>query len=228
MTNKLELYDILGVLVPGALVVYLIPTCFRAPTELSSATRFPDAFLVIALTALAVFVGQLIQALGSSLEPVLYWTWGGKPSKTALETGLGDRYLPADAANRIRGKLQAAVGSDQSATSLFLFAMQRAEGAAGSRASRFNALYAYHRALLVLAGLAIILFIAAMEWGAFAPWSPATKALLLLANAALLALLWYRTKQRSFYYVREVLLTAERVLDDRSASSSLAATTSGE
>lgn len=228
MTSKLDLYDILGIVVPGALFIYLIPTCFRVPAELRSTAQFPDAFLVIVLTALAVFLGQLIQAVGSVLEPVLNRTWGGRPSNTALTSGLGERYLPADAAHCIRRKLQAAVGSDQSGTSLFLFAMQRAEGAAGSRASRFNALYAYHRALLVLAGLAIILFLAAMQWGTISLWSPTHKALLLLANSLLLLMLWHRTKQRSFYYVREVLLTAERVLDDRTASSSLEVTTSGE
>jgi len=228
MPDKLELYDILGIVVPGALLVYLIATIFGAPTEFHSATRFPDAFLVIALTALAIFAGHLIQSLGSSLEPILYWTWGGKPSDTALGKGLGGRYLPADAADRIKRKLQAAIGSDQSSTSLFLSAMQRAEGAPGSRASRFNALYAYHRALFVLALLAVFLLIAAMEWGALAPWSRETKALLLLANALLLVLLWHRAKQRSFYYVREVLLTAERILDDRTASSSLTVTTSGD
>jgi hypothetical protein len=228
MSEKLELYDILGIVVPGALLVYVIPMCFRAPTELRSATGFPDAFLVIVLTALAVFAGHLIQALGSGLEPVLYWTWGGKPSNAALTRGLGERYLPADAADRIKRKLQAAVGPDQPATSLFLSAMQLAEGAVGSRASRFNALYAYHRALLVLTGLAMILLGAAMEWGALAPWSRETKALLLLANALLLVLLWYRAKQRSLYYVREVLLTAERIIDDRTASSSSTVTTSGD
>ncbi len=228
MTEKLELYDILGSVVPGALLVYLIPTCFRAPIELHSTARFPEAFLVITLTALAIFAGQLIQALGSAFEPVLYRTWGGKPSSAALTTGLGERYLPADSADRIKGKLQQATASDQSPSSLFLFAMQRAEGASGSRASRFNAIYAYHRALLVLAVLAIILFLGAMQWGTIALWSPTHKALLLLANVLLLLVLWHRAKQRSFYYVREVLLTAERVLDDRTASSSLAVTTSGE
>ncbi len=63
--------------------------------------------------------------------------------------------------------------------------------------------------------------IAAMEWGAFAPWSREAKALLLVGNGILLLMLWHRAKQRSFYYVREVLLTAERVLDDRTDSSSL-------
>jgi len=228
MTEKLELYDILGTIVPGVLLVYLLSTCFSAPPELRSAAGFPDAFLLIVLTALAVFAGQLVQALGSSLEPALNWTWGGKPSSRALQSGLGDRYLPLDAATRIKLKLQAAVGSEQSPASLFLVAMQRAEGAAGSRASRFNALYAYHRALLVLTMLSFILLGAAMQWGVLSPWWPEEKALLLIADAFLLALLWHRTKQRSFYYVREVLLTAERVLDDRTASSSLTVTTSGD
>ena len=228
MTDKLEFYDILGTVVPRALLVYLVPVLFRAPKGFHAAVQFPDAFLVIALTALAIFAGHLVQGLGSSIEPILYWTWGGKPSDTALTRGLGPRYLPAEAADRIRRKLQAAVGADQSSTSLFLFAMQRAEGAPGSRASRFNALYAYHRGLFVLAGIAILLLASAMEWGALTSFSLEAKVSVLVANAALLLLLWYRVKQRAFYYVREVMLTAERVLEDRTTSSSLAVTPSGE
>jgi hypothetical protein len=228
MTEKLELYDILGVIVPGALLVYLMATCFRAPAGLGSAAGFPEAFLVIALTALTIFAGQLMQALGSSLEPFLHWTWGGKPSSRALVRGLGERYLPADATGRIRRKLEAAVGPDESPTSLFLSARARAEGAPGSLASRFNALYAYHRGLLVLAGVAMITLIAAMQWGGLSPWSREVKAVVLAADGVLLLLLWYRAKQRAFYYVGEVLLAAERILDDRTGSSSVALTTPGE
>jgi hypothetical protein len=46
----------------------------------------------IALSAVAVFVGQLVQALASLLEPFPFKTWKGKSSTLALTPGLGERH----------------------------------------------------------------------------------------------------------------------------------------
>jgi hypothetical protein len=128
------------------------------------------------------------------------------------------KYLPEDSANRIKGKLSTAVGGSPSDHSLFLFAMQRSDAAGVGRAARFNSLYAYHRALLVLVLVAAALFAASIFWGAASNWGWREWAPLLAVMAGLLALIWHRAKQRGCYYAREVLLTAERVLDDKSTA----------
>jgi uncharacterized membrane protein len=96
--------------------------------------------------------------------------------------------------------------------------MQRTDAAGVGRAARFNSLYAYHRALLVLILLAACLFGASIFWGAAAEWSWYQRVPVLVALASLLALMWHRARQRGCYYAREVLLTAERVLDDKTTA----------
>jgi hypothetical protein len=138
--EKLELYDILGILVPGVLLVYVFLLCFPGTTALVP-PKMSDALNTIAFTAMSIFVGQLIQAIASVLEGPLYRTWGGRPSERALHSGLGPRYLPEATAPRIRAKLKAVAGEHATDRDLFIYAMQRAEGrAAESRGSGYKCL----------------------------------------------------------------------------------------
>lgn len=210
MTDKIDIYDTIGILVPGILLVCIIPVAFPNVVSWVAPAKLPDTFAFIGLVALSFFLGNLMQALASAVEPFLYWTWGGRPSERALREGLGDRFFPPDSAKRIRTKLVEAVGNKASDRSLFLFAMQRAESCGSVRVSRFNALYGYHRLLFVLTGLSLGLFVFSF-WGGLAArltWQAnfASITLLLL----LLILFWHRARQRGYYYVREVLLCAEQ------------------
>ncbi len=215
MTDKLDIYDLLGVVVPGTLTVLLAMVLFPALPARVAAMKLPDGFVVVGWVALSVFAGHVVQAVASLAEPILHWSWGGSPAERALSKGLGKRYLPTDAAGRLRGKLVAAVGADASDTSLFHFAMQRTEGS--GRGARFNYLYAYHRTLCILSVIATIIL------PVVAHRSSSWTVVLQVAVFAVLVsvLMWHRAKQRSFYYVREVLLTAERLLDERSQGSAL-------
>ena len=173
---------------------------------------------MICLLALAVFFGLLVQAISSLVEPVFEWTIGGRPSERALKDGLGDRYFPARTATRIRAKLAAIVGPDSENRSLFLFAMQKAETSDNSRVSKFNGLYAFHRGILTVNLIAILLLVLSMFWGGAVHWSLPEKAATFTGLLGLLVLFWNRTRQRACYYVREVLLTAERIVDSQSAT----------
>lgn len=211
--DKFKIYELLSWVIPGTLLIWLGAVCFPSLATAGTAVKFPDAFGVVALLALAIFIGNLVQAVASLIEPVLNWTWGGRPSERALQGGLGDRYLPKDAAARIRKKLEEIVGAGASNRALFLYAMQRAESAGSDRISTFNALYAYHRALLVLCVAGLVALIIGIIGGQLPslPWYGSVGVAALAACG--LVLVWYRTKQRGFYYVREVLHTAERLLD---------------
>lgn len=212
MTDKMEFYEIMGVIVPGSLLVLVVPVAFPALATLLAPSSFPDAFKVIVLIALAIFFGQAILAVGSLLEPPLHWTFGGRPSDRALEAGLGPRYLPPDSAKRIKARLAEATGPGASERSLFLYAMRVGEAAQGSRVSRFNGLYAYHRSLLVLLLASLSVLASSLIWGAASSWTWQQAAVATAVLLALVALFWYRTKQRAYYYVREVLFTAEHVI----------------
>lgn len=209
MSDKFDYYDLLGILVPGSLLIAWIPLCFPSLAEMT-VPEFPEAFGVVVCTAIAVFLGQMVQAISSLIEPLLHRSWGGRPSDLAL-AGTLPKYLPADSAARIKRKLSETIGGEPSGRSIFLYAMQLTDGAGIGRAPRFNSLYAYHRGLLTTIVLGLILFICSMLWGAASKWDFDQCLGVFLGLGAFLSLVWYRTKQRGCYYAREVLLCAERM-----------------
>ncbi|KKN17457.1 hypothetical protein LCGC14_0965650 [marine sediment metagenome] len=214
MTNKLHYYDIVGTVIPGVLLVAWAAVCFPALSDITSSVGLASTFGLLAGLALAVFAGQLVQALGSIIGPALYRSWGGRPSDKALSDGLG-RYLPKDAAARVRQKLQAELGTETNPQYLFLHAMQLTDAANEGRAARFNGLYAYHRSQVVLVLIAIVMAIGSAAFGRLASWHWWHIAALFPGLLALLALAWHRARQRAIYYVREVLLAAEKIMDER-------------
>ena len=214
MTNKLSYYDIMGVVVPGILLVCWLGVCFPGLASLVWSPDFSEAFAFVGAVALAVFVGQIMQAIGSLIEPFLYWTWGGKPTERAFKKGLG-RYMSLQTTQRIRAKLVKSVGEDATNNDLFMRAMQLSDAAEVGRASRFNALYCYQRSLVTLLAASIIVAVLSLGPGALEHWPIWAIGLLLLALVSLLILVWHRAKQRGNYYVREVLYTAENELEKR-------------
>ncbi len=209
MVEKFEYYDILTVLVPGVLLAVWIPFCFPGVLFLGNMPHYPDAFLVVVLTVLSVLLGHLLQALSSLLEPVLYFSWGGRPSDKALSSGLKG-FLPKETAVRIKERLVAVAPS--SGHGAFLFAMQKADSAEKTRTPRFNALYAYHRSLFFLLLVSLTLLFISGFAGRASLWPTSHLVMALLALTLSALLFWYRARQRAFYYVREVLLAADRIL----------------
>ncbi|MFB3880984.1 MAG: hypothetical protein ACE149_06955 [Armatimonadota bacterium] len=218
MVDKVDVYDALAALIPGTILVCLVPVLYPAITKCAFSLALPDGFAVVALVAVAVLTGHIVQAFSSWSEAVLWLTWGGRPSDVTLAGRAGARYFPKESADRIRAKLAAQLGGSTSERSLFLYASQIALAAGNPRVERFNALYGYHRGLFTLSLIAVVMFGASTRWGAAAACAPSARWCLLAALAVLAALFWYRTKQRGYYHAREVLGTAERVLDGTTAS----------
>lgn len=214
MTEKFDYYDTLSFFVPGMLLLGWIVICFPSLVQLGSSANFPSAFATLLLMALSLFLGQMIQAVASIVEPVIYKTWGGRPSDRAIQAGIKG-YLPEETAIRIRKKLEKAIGEQTEIHSLFLFAMQSSDSAGVGRSRQFNSLYAYHRGLLVLLFLSGLILLGSMKWGGAASFGIWQNVAASISVALLTVLIWHRARQRAFYYVREVLLTAERVLDSR-------------
>lgn len=218
LNEKFEFYDILGIIVPGIMLMCFGVLCFPETAKILTISNYPEAFTLVALTAVALFLGNILQALVSLAEPLLDLSWGGRLSEQALKKGLGERYFPADSAKRISSKLTAAIGDNPSLRSRFLFAMQLAETSDNPRVGRFNALYAYNRALLLLVVVSFVLTLASLRWGALLAWDLRSKIIAICTATLLTILLWNRTKQRGIYYVREVLYTAERLLSKPSST----------
>lgn len=214
-SDKFGLYETLGVLVPGVLLAYSVLVLFPEVNGIVATSN--SAINAGAFAAVSVFAGQMVQALASFAEPLLFRLWGGKPSERALENGLGDRYFSSSSAARLREKLTAVLNRpDCRPQDLFLYAMRRANAAGASRVEAFNAQFAYHRSLLVLSACVLVGIILSRCFGVL---STAPKRIVVAAVAAdvvAFTILMIRTRQRAFYYVREVLLTAEHSLDTES------------
>lgn len=211
-TDQFSLYETLGVLVPGTLLIYSLLILF--PDLKAVVATSNSAINAGAFAAVAIFAGQMVQALASFSEPLLFKLWGGRPSEQALHKGLGLRYLPQPSATRLRNKLSAAVNRpDSQAQDLFLYAMRRASTAAASRVETFNAQFAYHRSLVTLGVLLLALVLISRWRGALSLISRGMFWTCLIGDLMVLVVLFIRTRQRAFYYVREVLFTAEHVLD---------------
>src|SRR5258708_4274094 len=127
MVEKFEIYDLLGIVVPGTLLIGLTLILFPVLSAPASNLKLPEGFTVICLVALSVFAGNLVQAISSLIEPLIENTWGGRMSEKGLSRGLGDRYLPRDTSARIRNKLVSILASNGTDRSLFLFALHTAE-----------------------------------------------------------------------------------------------------
>ena len=95
------------------------------------------------------------------------------------------------------------------------------------RVTIFNALFAYHRALFMLAVIAVAVSVSLVCGYGPGGWSAGLRWGSLVSSVLLLVLLWHRTKQRAYYYVREILHTAERVLDARPADAAAGAGAAG-
>ncbi|MFN3191481.1 MAG: hypothetical protein ACE361_13245 [Aureliella sp.] len=215
MFGKLNPYDLFSAFVPGILLIFTAAVLFPGLAKTVQVEGVPDAFSVIVLTVVAYFAGQVVQAISSLLEPLLHRSWGGRPSEKALTSGLGDRYLPESDGKRIAEKLRPIAGDDVLPRSLFLRAMTIARADGKSLEGSFNGAYAYHRALLTMACAGLLMAVASRWLGSAATLSGWGFAALLVGIVLLCMLLWHRCRQRANYYCREVLLAAERHLDEK-------------
>ncbi len=206
MTSKLNYYDVLGVLLPGVLVVAVLT--WLLPMDFGAAFKgVPAGLLTITVTGIALVAGQAVHGLGSLIEPLLFRSWGGVPSHHLLsDSPIGAHYLPAASVKRIRKKLEAEVPKGK-AKDLFLYALTAAGGEKG-RVGIFNSLYAHHRSLFIAS--LITIFVIACRWSTERIAEFRCELLIL---AILLALLfWWRARARAYYFAREVLLAAEKEL----------------
>ncbi len=211
--EKINPYNLLATLLPGTLLVALLGVLFPGLSVMGKLVRFPDSYMFLVLLSLSVLIGVLIQSVASFFEPYIFKLFGGRPGARALSGQLPSRYFPADSAKPIIVLLQEKFGGESSHESLFLRAMSLAETSTDSKVANFNAQYALHRSLFTSSLLSVLLGLgsrfcagSAGDWTSKAFWI--TEALMV----GISILLAWRTWQRSAYYAREVLFSAERIL----------------
>lgn len=212
MIDKFDIYDIVTSLLHGTLFlgasVVLFPQAinFVRPLEIS------EVVMSAIFISVAYFLGQAITSISSQLQPFLFLTWGGMPSKRVFGGRFPEKYLSADLIDLAKKALQKTSDAKLSDAALFSKAMGIARKAEGSLSERHNQMYAYNRTTLCNLLLLTGLFIASCFYGLCKDFDGARITIVLVCSALLLVLHWYRAKQRAFYYVREVLIVAEREL----------------
>lgn len=179
-------YDILSSLVPGFLAVLILLNAFDIKY---------DKDLVIAYTAVAFFMGYLMNTISSWMEDFYFLTWGGKPSNQLLD-GKDIWKVKFYQSSKAKGLLLTEWGNTNATNDqLFSIAMRYANGQKDGRVDDFNAQYAFSRNLLttILVGTVILLVDNYSDWKYYACLIPS------------LVIVWLRCKQRAYYYAREVL-----------------------
>lgn len=216
MEKQFSYYDVLGHLVPGTLLFLCVHFALsrlglKAPVPTMAAPVEAIAFLGVVM-----FLGQLVQALGSLLEPRYFKLMGGRPSDEVMSGR--DRRLSGEPLKLARRALQDDLGAEtMSDDQLFVHAMGIANKHGLGRVERFNALYAYHRGLLTVAVVAclevpLIWLVEPLVLGH--QIAHVKFGVLLMSCLLLLWVLFLRTKQRGHYYAREVVQMAHRFLVD--------------
>lgn len=226
MKDKYSYYDFIAHLVPGTLmlvVLMILPPLLglRIPINL------PETAGVGVSLALAYALGQMTSAIASLLEPVYEFLWGGKPSVRVL-SGASETFNPARRKRIVQALKEhsgVATEDDKSYRQMFGSAMALVNKGELGRAESFNASYAFHRSLLTSALLGTILLVSvslAIAGGVVVAPEDVYRGLVFLVLLGTLACIieFFRTKQRSYYYVREVLDMAFLAIQGTHASGS--------
>ena len=181
-------YDILSHLVPG-FIVYVALLHYLS-------IDFKIEFVVPA-TAIAFIIGYYINALSSWAEDLYQWTWGGKPSDNLLRNNdiWKVRFYQS---KKVRELLANETDKNNpSYDELFNIAMRYANNSGNNRIGEFNASYAFSRVVLTTS---VIISILTLIKYYYIIWLYPIAFLIIIMS-------WYRSKQRGYYYAKEVLST---------------------
>lgn len=218
---QLKLFDILSSVIPGAFVlICLFFTSFANnfdPIWIEGKIAvYKDiaSILVVCFVVTSYITGYVIHALGSWIEPLLWRTWGGRPEQLLLTNntnrlGIGSKniaiveWLKKESSDERLISMKISELRTDDFRKLFQIAKNMAfvsgKSAYQSRIEDFNNSYVFSRNILVaflfmlLCGV-ILCFNSNLGFG----W---------LAIMVLLVLIvWWRARDRSIYYTREILV----------------------
>jgi hypothetical protein len=183
---KFSAYDILSSLIPGFILFGVMAYVFNYDY---------DVDLILIYTAGAFLLGYIVNALGSWLEDVYYFTWGGKPSEMLLK-GKGIWKVKLSETAKIKQLLtDDCFKENPQESDLFSVACRYVNSHnPNSRSRDFNAHYAFSRTVLTVVLISTILLLIHnyCDWRFYLLF-------------VLLFVVWLRAKQRGYYYAKEVL-----------------------
>jgi hypothetical protein len=202
--KEINLYDLLGVLAPGAVLTVGIITVFPEAAAVLANTHFTVGDFGIVLLASYV-LGNLVAGLGNFLESAYWRMRGGLPTDSAIRSGC--ELIQPREQQALQARLQAnrLIGADEHLVDLALrdwkgltrrIYIELENRRATRRIDVFNAQYGMNRGIAAgfIALIALVIFHAGL-----AAWR------IELILAACTALACYRMERFSNYYAGELL-----------------------
>ncbi len=218
MSDKFDYYDAIAHLVPGTLgLVVLVYFMYLAGLSLPSLPAGNAGALAIGV-ALAYLLGHILQSLASTLEPVFYFLWGGKPSIKYL---MNDAEFISEVQRReLLSQMEDFFGLPQSADiprsdrpRHYDYLFDRCKTLCNKeklgRVEKFVTVYGFHRVMLTIFFLAFLSF--GVVWVLYytkhlllADAKPSELHFILALVGIGLVIEFPRTKKRGMHYSREV------------------------
>ena len=198
---EFKYYDVLSSLVVGYVVLIIGMYSFQIEY---------NSDYTVAYLAIAFLCGYIINSIGSLLEPIYYFTIGGKPSNRLLDDGKKKhcwfynlfvpkntgikkaRFYETTTARKLL--LEGFEDEDPKEDRLFSKAMRTVNGDQDTRVPDFLAHYALSRTILttVLISSLLIIYANPNNWQSY-------------LSIVLVLICWNRYRERAYYYAREVL-----------------------
>lgn len=179
-------YDIFSSLVPGFLLLLVLQYFLCLPF---------DKDYIVGYIAIAFLLGYIMNAVGSWFEDIYVFSWGGKPSSNLLR-GKSIWKIKFYNYRQVRQHLmQKSANTNPNDDELFAIAMRDVASIKDTRIDDFNAIYAFARTMLTtsLIGGILILTRNYTDWQYY------------IGVFLIILVLWYRCKQRGYYYAKEIL-----------------------
>lgn len=219
---QFKVYDVLASLIPGMLVLsVMIPAYILLNGQLAiveeklAIYKEISGILTSVFLVLSYLAGYLIHALGSWMEPFLFFSWGGRPSeyyfkKQNKRIRIVDivkiyEYLVQNLGDKTLAKKSVEKLTKEDLRRLFQHAKNLAnlqsKDTIKERLHEFNNSYVFSRNILVAFSITVVIILILLINKIVTFW-------LLVVALLLLLLLWLRCRDRAFYYSREVLVGA--------------------
>jgi hypothetical protein len=153
----------------------------------------PNYLDALMATAIAYTLGYFVNSISAWIEFILNWTWGGRPSDQLLKGEVCGRIKFPEWKTTLKLLQKELDNKNASVDDLFKVAMRKAKN--GGRIPEMNGQYAFSRSILIAILISVIIL--GLDFY--------QNTVFWIISLVLILAAWYRTKERGFYYAKEVL-----------------------
>lgn len=226
MFQQFDYYDVVAHVIPGTLGCVLLLYMLDA-LGVVLPTFSPGSLTQLGVgVVMAYVVGHLLQAIASSLEPLYFLAWGGRPSIKLLERESSSfseeqrRKLVTDLASFLQ-IVESCPEDKKGRRSFYQRLFERCMAFCNreklGRVQSFHASYAFNRVVLttfILFGTSALGVVTLVHWHVLNVAKEKQHVLWMVVTAAAVGTLieFFRARKRAYYYAREVIwMTADRL-----------------